>query len=159
MLALAPDFTAFLAPNVNSYKRFQSGSFAPTKVVWSRDNRTAGFRVLGHGPSVRIECRIPGADVNPYLAYAALIAGALHGIENAIEPGPAFAGDAYQSGDIPSVPGNLKESISLMDGSATLRAAMGDDVIDHYVHAGRWEVAEHERAVTDWELLRYFERG
>ena len=159
MLATAADATLFLAPNVNSYKRFQAGSFAPTRIVWSRDNRTAGFRILGHGASTRIECRIPGADVNPYLAYAALIAGALHGIEEKLEPPPVYRGDAYKDPAVPSVPRTLGEAIERLEGSRVLRAAMGEEVIEHYLHAARWEQGCFERAVTDWELIRYFERG
>jgi glutamine synthetase len=159
LLALGPELTYWLAPFVNSYKRFQAGSFAPTRMVWSRDNRTAGFRVLGHGASTRIECRIPGADVNPYLAYAALLAAGLHGIEAGLEPPPAFSGDAYKAGDNAAVPHTLHEALDRLDGSARLRAAMGDAVVDHYVHAGRWEQRAFDKAVTDWELNRYFERG
>lgn len=159
LLAVGGDMAYFLAPYVNSYKRFQAGSFAPTNLVWSRDNRTAGFRVLGHGPSTRIECRVPGADVNPYLAFAAFLAAGLHGIEAKLELGPEFRGDAYKSGDVPSVPRSLREAVERLDRSEVLRAAMGDAVIDHYVHAGRWEQAAFDRAVTDWELVRYFERG
>jgi glutamine synthetase len=159
MLALVPHAMPFLAPTVNSYKRFQAGSFAPTRLVWSRDNRTAGFRVVGHGPSLRIECRIPGADVNPYLAFAALVAGALHGIENGLEPPPPFGGDAYRAGELPVVPTSLRDALDRMEASAPLRAALGEAVVRHYVHAGRWEQACFDRAVTDWELVRYFERG
>lgn len=159
MLAVAAEATLFLAPNVNSYKRFQAGSFAPTRIVWSRDNRTAGFRVLGHGASTRIECRIPGADVNPYLAYAALIAGALHGIEAGLEPPPAYRGDAYKDAAVPAVPGSLGEAIARLERSVVLREAFGAEVVEHYLHAARWELGCFERAVTDWELIRYFERG
>ena len=158
-LACAGDLVPFLAPCVNSYKRFQAGSFAPTNIVWSRDNRTAGFRVLGHGKSTRVECRIPGADANPYLAFAALLAAGLHGIENGLELGSAFSGDAYRSSEIPAVPKTLHQAVDRLDGSAVMRAAMGDDVVDHYVHALRWEQAQYDGAVTDWELIRYFERG
>lgn len=159
MLATAAEATLFLAPNVNSYKRFQAASFAPTRIVWSRDNRTAGFRALGHGSATRIECRIPGADVNPYLAYAALLAGALHGIENGLEPPPAYVGDAYKDPSVPSVPRSLGEAIARLERSEVLREAFGEDVIEHYLHAARWELGCFERAVTDWELVRYFERG
>ena len=158
-LATCREATAFLAPNINSYKRFQSGSFAPTNVVWSRDNRTAGLRVLGHGPSTRFESRVPGADVNPYLAYAVMIAGGLFGMEQGLELPPAFVGDAYGSDEIPAVPQTLHQALDLLDGSDVLRAAFGDDVIDHYIHAGRWEQKQYDQAVSDWELNRYFERG
>jgi glutamine synthetase len=158
-LALARDITFFLAPYINSYKRFQAGSFAPTKAVWSSDNRTAGFRVLGAGASLRIECRIPGADVNPYLAYAALLAAGLHGIENRLEPEPAFTGDAYKSADVREVPKTLREALACLEGSEPLRAAFGDKVVEHYLHCGRWEQFEYDRRVTDHELIRGFERA
>ncbi len=158
-LAHAAELTPFLAPNVNSYKRFQAASFAPTNIVWSRDNRTAGFRVLGQGKGSRIECRIPGADVNPYLAFAALLAAGLAGIEQGLELGPAFTGDAYKSQEVPSVPRTLHKALDLLQGSAMARAAFGADVVEHYVHAGRWEQAQYDAAITDWELVRYFERG
>ena len=158
-LALAREMTYFLAPFVNSYKRFQSGTFAPTKAVWSRDNRTAGFRVVGMGPSMRVECRIPGADVNPYLAFAALLAAGLYGIEKDLELEPPFEGNAYEAPDLQSVPTSISEALGMLDESAVLRDAFGDEVIDHYVHAGRWEQAEFERRVTDWERIRYFERA
>lgn len=158
-LALAPDMTYFLAPFVNSYKRFQSGTFAPTKAVWSRDNRTAGFRMVGAGPSLRAECRIPGADVNPYLAFAALLAGGVHGVESSLELMPAYEGNAYEATHLRDVPTSLREALEALDDSRALRDAFGDEVIDHYVHAGRWEQAEFERRVTDWERIRYFERA
>jgi glutamine synthetase len=159
LLAVGGDMTYFLAPFVNSYKRFQVGSFAPTNLVWSRDNRTSSFRVLGHGPATRIECRVGGADLNPYLAFAAFLAAGLHGIERQLELGPAFEGDAYKSGDVPSVPRTLQAAVERLDRSEVLRGALGDDVVDHYVHAGRWELGVFDKAVTDWELVRYFERA
>ncbi len=158
-LALAREMTYFLAPYVNSYKRFQAGSFAPTKAVWSTDNRTAGFRVIGSGPSLRVECRIPGADANPYLAFAATLAAGLYGIEQQLELEPMFDGNAYAAANIREVPKTLREALAALDGSEALRAAFGDDVIDHYLHAGRWEQAEYDRRVTDWERLRFFERA
>jgi glutamine synthetase len=158
-LALARDMTFFLAPYINSYKRFQAASFAPTKAVWSRDNRTTGFRVVGHGPALRVECRIPGADTNPYLACAALLAAGLHGIERRLELEPAFAGDAYKAGEIREVPKTLREALDCLDRSEALRAALGDDVVEHYLHAGRWEQFEYDRRVTDHELIRGFERA
>ena len=158
-LALARDIAFFLAPYINSYKRFQAGSFAPTKAIWSGDNRTAGFRVLGAGASQRIECRIPGADVNPYLAYAALLAAGLHGIENGLELEPAFSGDAYKGKDIREVPKTLREALECLERSQVLRAAFGDQVVDHYLHCGRWEQFEYDRRVTDHELIRGFERA
>ncbi len=158
-LALARDMTLFLAPSVNSYKRFQAGSFAPTKAVWSFDNRTAGFRVLGEGSAMRVECRIPGADVNPYLAFAAVVAAGLYGIEQRLALEHPFAGNAYSASSIREVPKTLREATQALDGSTALRKAFGDEVIDHYVHAARWEQAEYDRRVTDWELVRYFERA
>ena len=159
MLALGQEITYFLAPYVNSYKRFQAGSFAPTAMVWSRDNRTAGFRVLGHGPATRIECRVGGADVNPYLACAALLAAGLHGVERRLACPPVFAGDAYTAGEVVTVPPTLHEALDRLDRSEVLRAALGSEVVDHYVHAGRWEQRCYDKAVTDWELVRYFERA
>jgi len=159
LLALADEMTYFLAPYINSYKRFQAGSFAPTRMVWSGDNRTAGFRLLGQGPATRIECRIPGADANPYLAYAAMLAAGLHGIENELELEPIFSGDAYTAEGLREIPKTLREAIALLDGSAALRAALGDAVVDHYVHTGRWEQLEYDRRVTDWEVVRGFERA
>jgi glutamine synthetase len=158
-LALARDITLFLAPYINSYKRFQAGSFAPTKAIWSTDNRTAGFRVVGAGPSLRVECRIPGADANPYLAFAALLAAGLHGIENRLEPPPAFTGDAYKGEGIPEVPKTLREAIECLDRSEAIRAALGDQVVEHYLHCGRWEQLEYDRRITDHELIRGFERA
>lgn len=157
-LVLARDMTYFLAPYINSYKRFQAGTFAPTKAVWSRDNRTAGFRVIGSGPSARVECRIPGADVNPYLAFAATLAAGLYGITEELELEPSFDGNAYEASAIREVPKTLREALEALDGSSVLRAALGDDVIDHYVHAGRWEQTEYDRRITDWERIRFFER-
>jgi len=154
------DITAFLAPYVNSYKRFTVGMFAPTKAVWSRDNRTAGFRVCGEGTKgVRVECRIGGADLNPYMAMAALLAAGLDGIERKLPLEAELTGDMYQTDNIRALPGTLAEAAARMHGSAMLRAAFGDDVIDHYHHAAQWEVAEHNRVVTDFEVSRLMERA
>ena len=158
-LACAEAMTYFLAPYINSYKRFQAGSFAPTKAIWAKDNRTAGFRVVGDGPSLRAECRIPGADVNPYLAYAALLAAGLHGIEAKLELEPAVVGNAYEDPTLRHVPHTLREALAALDASQEMRAALGDDVVDHYLVTGRWEQYEYDRRVTDWELLRNFERA
>ena len=158
-LALARAMTYFFAPYINSYKRFQAGSFAPTKAVWSRDNRTAGFRVLGSGPSTRVECRIPGADANPYLAFAATLAAGRYGIEQQLDLEAMFDGNAYGAADIREVPKTLREALAALDQSDILRAAFGDAVIDHYLHAGRWEQAEYDRRITDWERIRFFERA
>lgn len=158
-LKYARDITWFLAPYVNSYKRFQVGTFAPTKAVWSRDNRTAGFRLCGEGTrAVRIECRVGGADLNPYLAFAALIAAGLAGVEEKLALDPPHSGDAYTGKDLPEVPKTLREATDCLAGSRMLRAALGDAVVDHYVHTARWEQFEYDRRVTDWELARGFER-
>ena len=158
-LALAREMTYFLAPYINSYKRFQSGSFAPTKAMWSVDNRTAGYRVVGEGPGKRIECRVPGGDANVYLAFTAIIAAGLHGIENELELEPIFEGDAYGKEGLRQIPKTLREALAELDGSKVLREAIGDDVVEHYLHTGRWEQAEYDRRVTDWELVRNFERA
>jgi glutamine synthetase len=156
----ARDITAFLAPYVNSYKRFTVGMFAPTKAVWSADNRTAGFRVCGTGSkAVRVECRIPGSDVNPYLACAALLAAGLDGIERKLPLEPEMKGDMYHTKGIREIPHTLREAADLMNGSAMLRAAFGDDVIDHYHHAAQWEISETDRVVTDFERQRLLERA
>lgn len=157
-IAHTPEIMVFLAPYVNSYKRFRGGSFAPTTAVWSPDNRTAGYRLCGEGTKgVRMECRIGGADLNPYLAMAALIAAGIAGIEREAELGAPFSGDAYQ-GEGPPLPRTLKEAAAALEGSALMRAAFGAEVVEHYVRAARWEVEEHERVVTDWEVARGFER-
>ncbi|MCA8907379.1 MAG: glutamine synthetase [Rhodospirillaceae bacterium] len=159
LLAHASEITYFLAPYVNSYKRFMAGTFAPTKAVWSMDNRTAGYRVVGaDSKAVRVECRVGGADLNPYLAMAALLAAGLFGIENKLALEPEFTGDAY-GGAGREIPKTLRDAVAALDGSSTLRAAMGDEVIDHYVHAARWEQFETDRRVTDWDLKRGFERA
>jgi glutamine synthetase len=158
-LKYASDITYFLAPYINSYKRFQVGTFAPTKAVWSRDNRTAGFRLCGEGGrAMRIECRIGGADLNPYLAFAALIAAGLAGIEEKLTLDAPFSGDAYHGKKLPEVPKTLREATEALDKSKMLRAALGDGVIDHYVHTAKWEQFEYDRRITDWELMRGFER-
>lgn len=158
-LKYASDITLFLAPYINSYKRFQVGTFAPTRAVWSRDNRTAGFRLCGEGSKgIRIECRIGGADLNPYLAFAALIAAGLAGIDEKLDLGKPFEGDAYHDEKLPEVAKTLRDAITALDHSTMLRAALGDDVIAHYLHTARWEQGEYDRRVTDWELRRGFER-
>ncbi|SIO21822.1 L-glutamine synthetase [Rhodovulum sp. ES.010] len=160
LLKYASDFTLFLAPNINSYKRYVAGTFAPTKAVWSRDNRTAGYRLVGeNSKAIRIENRVGGADLNPYLAFAAQIAAGLAGIEEGLDLEPEFTGDAYTGEGIREIPKTLRAAIETADGSAMLRAALGDDVIDHYVHAARWEQSEYDRRVTDWEVARGFERA
>jgi glutamine synthetase len=159
-LAYAPEITSFLAPYINSYKRFQAGTFAPTKTIWSLDNRTAGFRLCGaNSKAIRIECRIGGADLNPYLAFSALLAAGLAGIEEKLELEAPYVGDAYQGESLPEVPKTLREAANLMRNSKMLRAAFGDGVIDHYAHNADWEQFEYDRRVTDWELKRGFERS
>jgi glutamine synthetase len=160
LLKHSGEITYFLAPYVNSYKRFQAGTFAPTKAVWSRDNRTAGFRTLAErSPGIRVECRIGGADLNPYLAFAALLAAGLAGIEAGLELEPEFRGDAYRAGRVREVPKTLRAATESLRKSTMLRAAFGDAVVDHYVHAARWEQRECDRVVTDWDLARGFERA
>ena len=159
-LAYARDIAYFLAPFINSYKRFQVSTFAPTRAIWSVDNRTAGFRLCGeHSDAIRVECRIGGADLNPYLAFAALLAAGLAGIEQKLEPGPAFVGDAYRGKRLREIPATLREATVCLRGSKMLRAALGDAVIDHYLRAAEWEQFEYDRRVTDWELRRGFERA
>ncbi len=159
-LAHAQEITTFLAPYVNSYKRFTIGMFAPTKAVWSADNRTAGFRVCGeHTKAVRVECRIPGSDVNPYLCCAALLAAGLAGIEAKMELEPEMKGDMYHAAGVREIPKNLREAAALLNTSTMLRAALGNDVVDHYHHAAQWEIAETDRVVTDFELQRLLERA
>jgi glutamine synthetase len=156
-LAYSRELSLFLAPNINSYKRFVAGSFAPTALLWGLDNRTCAFRVVGHGPSIRLECRTPGGDVNQYLAVAALVAAGLRGVEESLPLAPAFKGNAYAA-DAPRVPTSLKEALSLFDQSAVARDAFGDEVVDHYVHAAQIEVDAFDAAITDWERYRGFER-
>jgi glutamine synthetase len=159
ILAHAAELTAFWAPSVNSYKRFQSASFAPTTLAWSVDNRTAGIRVVGGGESLRIECRIPGADANPYVAWAATLAAGLSGIERRIEPPEPFRGDVYAAKSLPRVPGSLRDAIALLESSAVAREAFGDEVVAHYLHFLKTEQRKFDEAVTSWERRRFFERG
>ena len=156
-LAYGRELSLLLAPNINSYKRFVEGSFAPTALLWGVDNRTCAFRVVGHGPAIRFECRIPGGDVNQYMAIAALVAAGLRGVDEGLELAPAFAGNAYVA-DAARVPTTLREAMELFDQSVVAREAFGDEVVDHYVHAARVEVDTYNAAVTDWERYRGFER-
>jgi glutamine synthetase len=151
------ELTCLFAPNINSYKRFAEGSFAPTAVGWGVDNRTCALRVVGHGPGLRVENRVPGGDMNPYLGVAALIAAGLAGIEEELPLPPELTGNAYTS-DAPRVPGTLREAADLFAGSALARSALGDEVVDHYAHAARVELTAFDAAVTDWERRRGFER-
>ena len=156
-LACLRELTLFFAPHVNSYKRFVHGSFAPTAVAWGRDNRTCSMRVVGHGKGLRVENRLPGADVNPYLALAAMIAAGLHGIDNELELEPAFEGNAYVS-DKPRVPHTLYAARDLFAESTVARDAFGQDVVDHYLNRANIELDAFETVVTDWEKVRGFER-
>ena len=147
-----------LAPTVNSYKRFQAASWAPTRIAWSYDNRTAGFRIVGSGPSLRIECRIPGADVNPYLVYSAALAAGIDGLEKQTEPPTIFAGDVYAAENLPRVPGTLTSAVAAFAARGFARNALTADVHDHYTHFYSDEAAAYDAAVTDWERTRYFDR-
>ena len=153
------DLSIFLAPNVNSYKRFQEGSFAPTTAAWGLDNRTAGFRLAGHGNSIRIECRVPGADVNPYLAFSGLILAGLYGIENNLKLEDPLKGNIYQNKKAKIVPGTLREAIEIAKKSKLLPKIFLPDVLEHYIHSAQWEQSEYDKSVNDWEHKRYFERG
>ncbi|HEU0122290.1 MAG TPA: glutamine synthetase family protein [Bryobacteraceae bacterium] len=157
-MAHACEMMVFYAPTINSYKRFEDMSWAPTRIAWSRDNRTAGFRVVGAGQSLRIECRIPGADANPYLAFAASLASGLDGIKNKIEPPPVFEGDVYAARTLPRVPYTLEHAIDLFEASEFAKSTFGPEVVEHYTHFFRNEQKSFERTVTDWERRRYFER-
>jgi glutamine synthetase len=153
------ELALFIAPSVNSYKRYATESWAPTSVSWGRDNRTCGFRIVGHGPSHRIECRIPGADVNPYLGYAALLAAGLDGVENQIDPGPELKGNAYEAGEAEPFPSSLREAVDNWEGSQLAKRAFGEDVWAHYLNYGRTEQRLFDEVVTDYERTRMFERG
>lgn len=160
LLTHASEITYFLAPYINSYKRFMAGTFAPTKAIWSKDNRTAGYRLCGEGSKgIRVECRVGGSDLNPYLAMAALIAAGIDGIERKLELEPAFTGDAYGARDVREIPRTLRSAAVALNGSAMLRHAFGDDVVEHYVRAAEWEQEEYDRKITDWEVARGFERA
>jgi len=157
-LACAYELAWMYAPTVNSYKRYQPESWAPTAIAWSGDNRTCGFRIVGHGQSFRLESRIPGADVNPYLAYAATIAAGLHGIEHGLDPGPRFEGNAYAAPELPRVPSSLAESVDAFAGSKIAAEAFGTDVHEHLLNTARQELAHFNAAVTDWERKRNFDQ-
>ena len=157
-MALARELAFFYAPYVNSYKRYQAGTFAPTRIAWAWDNRTTGLRVCGEGQSLRIENRIPGADANPYLAFAATIAAGLHGIERKLEPPPLYQGNAYADPALPQVPGSLREAVAELEKSKVARQVFGEAVYEHYLHTARLELEALDRVVTSWELERNFER-
>jgi len=158
LLAHAREIALFLAPTVNSYKRFIEGTFAPTAIGWALDNRTAGFRIVGHGQSLRSECRVPGGDANPYTAFAALVAAGLDGIERELEPPAMLEGNLYGNTKVPQVPRTLGEAIECAERSEFLHKAFGDDVMEHYLQFARIEKKKFESAVTTWERARYFER-
>ena len=157
-IAHVPDVMVFYAPTINSYKRYVDASWAPTRLAWSYDNRTAGFRVVGEGQSLRIECRIPGADCNPYIALAASLACGLDGIANKIEPPEIFVGDIYAAKNLPRVPYTLSQAVDIFERSEFAERVFGKDVVEHYSHFYRSEAAAYDKAVTDWERRRYFER-
>ncbi|MDG1935252.1 MAG: glutamine synthetase family protein [Paracoccaceae bacterium] len=160
LIAYCPDYTVFLAPYINSYKRFVKGTFAPTKTVWSIDNRTAGFRLCAESTkNVRIECRIGGSDLNPYLAQAAMLAAGIKGITDKMELPKPTKGDIYEESQAMDIPQTLRSATEKLRASKMLREAMGDDVIDHYTRAAEWEQEEFDKVVTDWEIARGFERA
>jgi glutamine synthetase len=153
------ELALFVAPAINSYKRYAAESWAPTSVSWGRDNRTCGFRIVGHGQSRRVECRIPGADANPYLAFAALLAAGLDGIENQTDPGPELKGNAYEAGEAEAFPASLREAVDNWEKSDFVKKAFGDAVYKHYLNYGRLEQGLYDKVVTDYERRRMFERG
>jgi glutamine synthetase len=157
-IAALGELAVFVAPTINSYKRFSAGSWAPTTLAWGYDNRTCGFRIVGHGPALRTETRIPGGDVNPYLAFAALIAAGLHGIENELELPPPLEGNAYES-DAKRFPHTLREAIAGLEGSTIAREALGGEVVDHYLNYARTEQRLFDEVVTCYERERLFERA
>lgn len=158
LMKYSPELSLFFAPTINSYKRYQSASWAPTKMAWAWDNRTVGFRVVGEGKSFRLENRMPGADANPYLAFAAMIAAGRAGVEEKLDCGDAYEGNAYTDDKLAALPKSLRHAVDLLDKSRMARAALGDGVVDFYVHSARCEVEAFNNAVTDWERVRYFER-
>jgi glutamine synthetase len=158
LMKYSPELCYFFAPTINSYKRYQAASWAPTKMAWSHDNRTVGFRVVGQGDSFRIENRMPGADANPYLAFAAMLAAGLAGVEEQLDCGKDYCGNAYVDAKLRALPRTLREAALLLDQSKLARGAFGDPVVNFYVHTARLEVQAFDDAVTDWERTRYFER-
>jgi glutamine synthetase len=157
-IACLKELAIFLAPTINSYKRYAAGSWAPTTLAWGHDNRTCGFRIVGHGPGLRAETRIPGGDVNPYLGFAALLAAGLYGIENGLELPPPLEGNAYES-DAERFPHSLREAVSALENGTMARAALGDDVVDHYLNYARTEQRLFDEVVTCYERERMYERG
>jgi glutamine synthetase len=159
LIACARELSLLVANNVNSYKRYASLSWAPVSIVWARDNRTVGFRIVGSGSALRIENRFPGGDANPYLSFAAVLAAGLHGIDHQIEPPAEFKGNGYVAKGVPRVPRSLYEAIDEFAASAVAREAFGDVVVAHYLNAARVEQEAYDNVVTDWERERYLERG
>jgi glutamine synthetase len=157
-MAMARELAYFYAPTVNAYKRYQAGSFAPTRIAAGWDNRTCGFRLCGEGASSRVENRIPGADANPYLAFAATIAAGLYGVDRKLKPPALYDGNAYEDPKLRQVPKTLREALDELDRSKLAREAFGETVVTHYLHHGRLEQQAFDQSVTDWEMLRYFER-
>lgn len=158
LMRYSPELCYFYAPTINAYKRYQSGSWAPTKMAWAHDNRTVGFRVVGHGPSFRIENRMPGADANPYLAFGAMLAAGMAGVREGLDCGDLYQGNAYIDPKLASLPSSLQQAADLLDGSPLAREQFGPHVIEFYVHTARLETQAYGNAVTDWERVRYFER-
>jgi glutamine synthetase len=158
LLKYSPELCYFLAPTINSYKRYQTGSWAPTRMAWSQDNRTVGFRVVGHGNSFRIENRMPGADANPYLAFAATIAAGLAGIRENLDCGEEYCGNAYVDASLRALPSSLEEALDLLRGSNLAQETFGKEVLEFYSHTAELEVQAFNHSVTDWEKVRYFER-
>jgi glutamine synthetase len=152
------ELSVFVAPTINSYKRWVAESWAPTTLAWGRDNRTCGFRLVGHGDGLRIESRIPGADMNPYLGFAAMLAAGLHGIDNKLEAPAPFKGNAYENADLARVPSTLREAIDELEGSSMARETLGDEVVDHYLNYARTEQRLFDQTVTCYERERLFER-
>ena len=159
LLSTAREFSLLWGPTINSYKRFQPSSWAPTAVGWGVDNRTLGFRKVGHGKGTRVESRIPGADANSYMSFAGMIAGGLHGIENKIEPPAPYVGNGYEATDLQRIPWNIVDAIDLWEHSDVARACFGDDVHAHILNMAKQEWVSFNQSVTDWELRRYWERA
>jgi glutamine synthetase len=158
LLQYSPELCLFFAPTINAYKRYQSGSWAPTRMAWSMDNRTVGFRVVGHGASFRVENRMPGADANPYLAFAAMLAAGQAGMKASLKCPPAYQGNAYTDDQLPALPESLAEATDLFEQSHLAKQAFGEEVVEFYVHTARLEIQAYNQAITDWEKQRYFER-
>jgi glutamine synthetase len=158
LMKYSPELGYFFAPTINSYKRYQAASWAPTKMAWATDNRTVGFRVVGQGDSFRVENRMPGADANPYLAYAAMLAAGLAGVNEGLDCGPEYIGNAYIDPKLAALPKSLREAAELLEGSKLARQAFGEAVVEFYVHTAQLEVQAFNDTVTDWERMRYFER-